>query len=272
MNDRSALTLEQAGLALGAVLVLLVLVSSVAVGMGLSGIVVVQVVAFAMPPLIMAHWAGGSARGAARLLGVRRPNLRSVLGAALAGISFWYVSLWLVVPVSVKLFGGREHLAELQTQMAGSSLPTVAILLIVSVAPAICEELIHRGALTRALRVRLGPVLAVLASAVLFGLMHIQPARLLPATLFGVVLGYATVVSGTIVPSIVMHLLNNAVVVLMVRGEADWLVEAIADHPNEIGAAALATCALGVWLLWSGRQNTPESPKTPTEPPSATSP
>ncbi len=75
----------------------------------------------------------------------------------------------------------------------------------------VTEELLFRGVLLQALwrqwRVAWG---AILATAVMFSLVHGQPQDLLPLVTLGVVLGYVRVRSGSVWAPIVLHVLFNA--------------------------------------------------------------
>ncbi len=72
----------------------------------------------------------------------------------------------------------------------------------------ILEELIFRGVLLEGLR-KYGNLFGIIMSAVLFGLMHQNIAQCLPAIAIGLVWGYIAVKSGSLIPSIFLHILNN---------------------------------------------------------------
>lgn len=126
----------------------------------------------------------------------------------------------------------------------------------VAVAPGICEELLCRGTVLSFLRRSLGPVMAVIASSLLFALLHGSPWRFLPQCAVGIVLAMLTLRSGSIIPAMLLHAGYNAVL---------WAVEMHADQlfalPGASAIAALPTLALlGAGLLgvfvtvgWGGR-------------------
>ncbi|MGN0637155.1 MAG: lysostaphin resistance A-like protein [Huintestinicola sp.] len=72
----------------------------------------------------------------------------------------------------------------------------------------ILEELIFRGVLLEGLR-KYGNLFGIIMSAVMFGLMHQNIAQCLPAVSIGLVWGYIAVKSGSLLPSILLHILNN---------------------------------------------------------------
>lgn len=81
--------------------------------------------------------------------------------------------------------------------------------LALSVGPALSEELAFRGLILQGLRSRLGAISAVTLSALLFGIIHLDPLQGLGAFFTGLYLGYLTVRSGSIFPAIVAHGVNN---------------------------------------------------------------
>ncbi|MCL6642470.1 MAG: CPBP family intramembrane metalloprotease [Candidatus Bipolaricaulota bacterium] len=91
-----------------------------------------------------------------------------------------------------------------------SDLPTYLFYaLALSVGPAISEELAFRGVILQGLRSRLGAISAVTVTAVLFGVIHLDILQGLGAIVIGLYLGYLTVRSGSIVPAMVAHGVNN---------------------------------------------------------------
>ncbi len=81
--------------------------------------------------------------------------------------------------------------------------------LALSVGPAISEELAFRGVILQGLRSRLGAVSAVVVTSVLFGAIHLDILQGLGAIVTGIYLGYLTVRSGSILPAMVAHGVNN---------------------------------------------------------------
>ena len=94
----------------------------------------------------------------------------------------------------------------------------VVVLFIISivstaVVPALCEEYLFRGAVLTGL-MPYGRTTAIMASSILFGLMHQNPLQLLYTTLMGVVLGYVYIKTRSIWACILIHFFNNLVTVL----------------------------------------------------------
>lgn len=82
---------------------------------------------------------------------------------------------------------------------------------VVSVTAGICEELLFRGFLVWALRPWLGLWGAAAAAAILFGLGHTYLGRagFTRATIAGVVFGLIALITGSLVPGIILHALAD---------------------------------------------------------------
>ncbi|MBI1212051.1 MAG: CPBP family intramembrane metalloprotease [Alphaproteobacteria bacterium] len=94
---------------------------------------------------------------------------------------------------------------------------TLILLLVLSPASGIGEEIVFRGALQWSFTTLTGdPVSAALSQAVLFGMVHLYQGGfgVLRNIAIGVVLGFGTLGSGSLVPAIVAHTLINAAVAM----------------------------------------------------------
>lgn len=73
----------------------------------------------------------------------------------------------------------------------------------------IAEEMLYRGILLKE-TARVSKRFGIVFSAVMFGLMHGNPYQLILGTMIGLVLGYVTVKSRSLIPAIVGHMAVNA--------------------------------------------------------------
>ena len=76
-------------------------------------------------------------------------------------------------------------------------------------APAFGEEFFFRGVLQRLFSERGSHHLAILLTALCFGLVHMQPLSLLPILFMGVIFGYIKHWTGTLWAPIALHFVNN---------------------------------------------------------------
>ena len=170
-------------------------------------IVGLQVGAFLVPTLAMVALFGFDWR---RTLALRRPPLATLPIAVVLGATAWLFAGGAVsrlLPPPESLVRAMQRLV----QLGDDPVPLWAIWLVIAVTPAVCEELLFRGLIFSGLR-RLGAWPAVLVSALLFGLAHASIYRLLPTLVLGVVLGVLRWRSGSVVPGIVMHAVNNGLI------------------------------------------------------------
>ena len=142
-----------------AVFGLAILVAPATASLGLvwlAEFAIVEAICFLLPSALAARATTGSVRGA---LGLRRPSGQALVGALLVGATFWYLNLVLVAPIFA------EHTSVSDRELASAlaeGYPLVVELLVLTLVPAFCEEILVRGAITRGLATRYGPVTAVL--------------------------------------------------------------------------------------------------------------
>lgn len=112
------------------------------------------------------------------------------------------------------MFSGLDELLDLpnlmEEQFEDLSFNVVGVLAIVVVGP-IAEELLFRGAILGFLLKKrdLSYKYAILISALLFGLIHMNPAQIVYAFVLGMVLGRIYYQSGSLLLCIILHVLLN---------------------------------------------------------------
>jgi membrane protease YdiL (CAAX protease family) len=159
-----------------------------------------------VPMAVAARWGATSAGQALRRLGVRefRPSSLKWMLAAV-GAYLLFAGLYSAI------FGAPE-----QEDIAESfgALP-VQILLIVIAAP-VSEEICFRGMLFGGLRTRMPRIAAALVSGLIFGALHALTgiSAVPPLIAFGFILALLYERTGSIVPGILLHMLNNSVALI----------------------------------------------------------
>jgi membrane protease YdiL (CAAX protease family) len=159
-----------------------------------------------VPIAIASRWGESSVGQALRRLGVRSFPL-SALKWMLAAIGAYL----LFAVVYTAIFGSphQEDIAE-----SFGAVP-IQVLLIVIAAP-VSEEICFRGMVFGGLRTRLPRLAAALISALIFGGLHALTGitAVPPLIAFGFVLALLYEKTGSIVPGIVLHMLNNSVALI----------------------------------------------------------
>ena len=162
-----------------------------------------------------------------------------------SGAALWVASLGLMEvqyalwsPPAEYLEGFRRlH----QALRPSSPADAMASLLAVAIVPALCEEILVRGIVLRSFLVGWGPSGSIVASAFLFGLMHLDPYRLPFTFAVGLALGVIRLRAGSVLPPILAHAALNA------------LTFAVAPYLDDPGAPMPAPQPLlGLTLLAAG--------------------
>ncbi len=187
-----------------------------------------------------------------RVLGVARFGVFDLVAAILIGCSLWYLNMrladgfmwlldWLQLPVA------QESVHSLQELVGEPSLPFAVFVL--AVVPAICEELLFRGVLARALAARRRPLVAILVSAAVFAAYHLSLVQLVPTFTLGLVLAALGLHARSIIPCMLAHFLNNAIAILISRGELAGVAGWMDTHPAATTAGAMIGVSAGLTLI-----------------------
>jgi sodium transport system permease protein len=210
---------------------------------------------------LVAVYARATRRTLRQALVLERVPARALLGAALCGLSAWAVlgllAQWVAPPP-------RELVESIRRQIAPPGGRNLALtLLLMAVTPAICEEALFRGPILRGLAARLSPMAAAAVTGILFGLFHFDLWRLVPTGLLGVLLSLLALRTGSIMPSMLAHALNNGcLVVLAVLGVDEGASSLSAGAQGAIFAGAAVVLAAGIALVATTRRG-PEAPPSP---------
>ena len=81
-------------------------------------------------------------------------------------------------------------------------------ILVIAVAPSVCEEILHRGILLKAYENR-GTMKAVVISGIMFGVFHFDITNLFGPILLGILFGYYVVKTNSIFAGVIAHFMNN---------------------------------------------------------------
>lgn len=169
---------------------------------------------------------------------------------------FWWVVLGLTVAQFAFSIGASAITAALFPDfVAGAEVSTeagfgvVAISLVVL--PPLVEELVFRGMLLERWTVKWRLGIAIVVQAIAFGVLHVDPVG---AGLFGVVMAVMYLRTRTLWVPIVMHALNNGVVLLAVFTAG----EAVSDESTQSVSEALVVGVVFmgvslpfiVWFIW----------------------
>lgn len=140
-----------------------------------------------------------------------RPKLRQIIGT----LMIWagaFILVLIATMIMFCVFPEGMNTGEELTEFL-SSWPFVPAILLVSVAPAICEEMLHRGFLMNcvwsSVRSRMGTCIIV---GVLFGINHMDPYRFLPTAILGGFMAYVLYETNNFIYNMLFHFTNNFII------------------------------------------------------------
>lgn len=107
-----------------------------------------------------------------------------------------------------------DNTIPLQDKMSKSGAFFVFGLVIYALLPAIGEELVFRGIILKGINSKYSGFVAIFFSTLLFVLMHGSLQQTAYQLLLGIMLGYLASVGGSILYSIILHFLSNALVIV----------------------------------------------------------
>ena len=244
-------------IALAGTLVLVVLVeltgreidsSNLPPGITIGGTMVQDLALIGSAVLFARIWAG---RVRPRDFGISATALRPAIGwTALTWFAFLaFSAAWAAI------FDITEN-DDLPAQLGAdeSTLALIGVMILVTLLAPVCEEFFFRGFCFTALRRSFGVVAAAVVTGAVFGLIHAggtEPEFLVPLSVLGALLCLLYWRTGSIIPCMVLHALNNSIA----------LGVALEWEPAAIVATMLASSGLIVaTALMVARRAAPATP------------
>ena len=221
--------------------------------------IISQIAFFAAPALIMAFILTRNPR--ATLL-FRMP-VGFTLPAAFLLAALLHPTAMTISTQLQELYPAPEQL-QIMVQKLINDAPNIwALLLVLALTPAICEELAFRGFILSGLRHLGHPSWAILLTSLLFGVAHGIIQQSIAASIVGCVIGYLAVQSGSILTCILFHLTHNSLAIfsqvlmddfLAFFPAAKWAVQSIEGGYAYSWPFVVASLALAVLILvWFSR-------------------
>lgn len=186
-----------------------------------------------------------------KTLSLRLPSWRAALAGLLLGSASWVIAAsiaFYLIPVPEEFGRALQKTLLLDD---GKPVSLGLIWFCVAVSPAICEELLFRGLIAAGLR-SLGRWPMLIVTALLFGIAHASIYRLLPTFFLGLVLGYSAWKSRSIFTSMLVHMINNGLLVALAFSPAFarfMHLEMNRPLPPIWIVSAAGVVAIALWLL-----------------------
>ncbi len=215
---------------------------------------------FLLPPLIAAYLFSDNVAdyiGAAKKISVLQIILAIILLICIQPFVNWMsmVNQGIKMPDWIENMlnspgGSAQKIGE--ALMKGNGMMELLLsLVIISIIPAISEELIFRGVIQKLfIDLSRNKHFGIILTAILFSAMHMDIAGFLPRFALGAILGYMYLWSGSIYLSIVAHFTNNLLAFLMELGQKNNM---LSFNPDHLGIVQGQEMVLGasVFLTWS---------------------
>jgi sodium transport system permease protein len=189
-------------------------------------------------------WPSGPGRGALTLF-----------GAAMAGAGLFVTGAAVLLAVrGSELSPAAREMAE-QLVALLISRPWWVGWLLISILPAVCEELFFRGWMLASFSgkrpSRGRAATAILLQAAVFAAFHLIPERMPQTFVLGAVLGWMTFRTGSLVPAIVAHAAHNAVpLVFLGLAGSEWLPDLGGDGlPPWVAVSAVTAAVAGLAIV-----------------------
>lgn len=149
---------------------------------------------------------------------IHKPKLTEVMGTILI---YFGASQAISVVTMIEMYIAPEMVTETSiglSSMFTSSSMIVAII-VVGIAPAICEEAVFRGVFFNSIWNQThGKWIPIIVTAAVFGLFHGSIIRFFPTFLLGIVLGYLVYETNNMFYNVMFHAINNIIPVLVLYG------------------------------------------------------
>lgn len=149
-----------------------------------------------------------------------------------------------------KLIGYKQRSTEdILPDLSGGLV--VPALIVIGVLPAIFEESLFRGVILRSCERGCGTLFTVLLVGMSFSLYHTSPEQTVYQFFAGCVFAFIAVRSGSILPSVVMHFINNALIVIFgACGLLDKAGNLIIPFAVDLSLAIVGGLCLAGGLVW----------------------
>ncbi len=174
-----------------------------------SSFLIQIVVMFAIPLIMYTLLISKNKKQTLKDVGLKKISAKMIGITVLIGLVLYFINSFVANVFSsiISLFG-YENLYQATTVKLTYKLLLKEFLLS-AVLPGICEEFLHRGIMLFAGKKYANPRICLFASSILFGFMHLNINQFFYAAILGCLMGYVALVADSIIPSMIIHFMNN---------------------------------------------------------------
>lgn len=149
----------------------------------------------------------------------------------------------------------REESSYLPSLKGGLIIPA---LIVIAVLPAVFEEFLFRGIISRNASKSAGDIRAIFIVGFSFALFHGSPEQTVYQFITGCCFSFVAIRAGSILPSVLMHFLNNAIILILYAcGATDSGGNLIISQTGDIILTIVASLAFVGAIVWLILDKTP---------------
>lgn len=147
-------------------------------------------------------------------------------------------------------FGNRGAMAAIRRAIEGAAGPELfAAVVIIGILAGAAEEMFFRGYLQTRLRERWSAPVAVVVTSFAFGLLHLEWIHAVLALVLGLWLGFIVEQSGSALPAVAGHVVNNMIFTVL-TATVGTLEDRALNMGLLVGSAVIfCGCTLWIWRL-----------------------
>ena len=182
------------------------------------------------------------------VLKIKKVSFKS-LGKTIILVVLIYPVILLLNGVFLSLLSNFIEYKNFPMEIMLQNVPILNYLVFMCLVPAICEEVFFRGTLTNVYNVY-GERFAIIVSALVFALFHFDIQNFIAPFLLGLLFASLIEYTGSIIPAIVAHFINNVIAVLTARYLNERLFDFLRQtkFTREIGSLELSIIIILVLL------------------------
>ena len=183
----------------------------------------------------------------------RKPKMTEVFGTLVLWLGCYFFTLMITMIVT---FFFPQEMTEVGTGLSQmfTSVPFLISVFIVSLMPAVCEEVLFRGAFFNSVWNGIHkkwPVILIVS--VVFGIFHGSIWRFIPTCILGIAMGYLMFETNNMFCNMLFHAVNNAVPLLLLYGmqavlHVTGMEQVLAEA--ETTASEISAAVVGVDIVW----------------------
>lgn len=172
-----------------------------------------------------------------------KSNKKQIISYTLMGIFAMYI-LGFIVEIILDKIKVNPTMIENALYFDKSLLGYVLFFIEIAILPAIFEELLFRKVMLNGAK-KYGTVFSIVFTAIMFGLIHMNIAQAINAVFIGIVFAYIVTKTGSIIPSMILHFVNNGTQALLMINENNVVMTNVITY----GYVALAIVGGLVFLI-----------------------